>query len=113
MAFVEDDDVIQTLSANAADDAHGIGILPRAPRCGRAFLHPQTAYAFSKLASIDGIAIAQQVLRRGRPWKRFTELLCVPSARCMLRYIEVNDPAPIVSQDNQHEQHSQSRPRVR
>ncbi len=42
MAFVEDDDVTQTLPANAADDALGIGILPRAARCGRAFLHPQT-----------------------------------------------------------------------
>ncbi len=27
----------------------------------------------------------------------------------MLRHVEVNDPAPIVGQDNQHEQHSQSR----
>ncbi len=65
MAFVEEDDVIQTLPANATNDALGIGILPRAPRCGRTFLHPQTAYTFSKLASIDGITIAQQVLRRG------------------------------------------------
>ncbi len=78
MAFVEDNDVIQTLPANAANDALGIGILPRAPRCGRAFLHPQTAHAFSKLASIDGITIAQQVLRRGLPWKRFNELLRSP-----------------------------------
>ena len=113
MAFVEDDDVIQTLPANAANDALGIGILPRAPRCGRTFLHPQIAYAYSKLASIDGITIAQQVLRRGRPWKRFNELLCGPFARRMLRHIEVNDPAPIVGQDDQHEQHSQSRPWVR
>ena len=65
MAFVEDDDVIQTLPANAANDALGMGILPRAPRCSRAFLHPQTAHAFLKLASIDSITIAQQVLRRG------------------------------------------------
>ena len=108
MAFVEDDDVIQTLSANAANDALGIGIPPRAPRCDRAFLHPQTAYAFSKLASIDGITIAQQVLRHGLPWKRFNELLRRPFARRMLRHIEVNDPAPIVGQDNQHEQHAQS-----
>ncbi len=30
MAFVEDDDVIQTLPANAANDTLGIGVLPRA-----------------------------------------------------------------------------------
>ena len=113
MVFVEDDDVIQTLSANAANDALGIGILPRAPRCGRAFPHSQTAYAFSKSASIDSITIAQQVLRHGLQWKRFNELLRRPFAHRMLRHIEVNDPAPIMGQDNQHEQHSQSRPRVR
>ena len=62
MAFVEDDGVIQTLSANAANDALGIGILPRAPRCDRAFLHPQPAHAFSKLASIDSVTIMQQVV---------------------------------------------------
>ncbi len=27
----------------------------------------------------------------------------------MLRHIEINDPAPVVGKDNQHEQHSQSR----
>ncbi len=113
MAFVEDDDMIQTLPASAANDAPGIGILPRAPRCGRAFLHPRTAHAFSQLVSMDGIAIAQQVLRRGPPWKRFNELLRSPFARRMLRHAEVNDPAPIVAKDHQHEQHAQSRPRDR
>ncbi len=60
MAFVEDNSVIQTLPANAANDALGIGILPRSPRCDRTFLYLPTARAFSKLASIDSIAIAQQ-----------------------------------------------------
>ncbi len=109
MTFVEDDDVIETLPANATNEALGIGNLPRAPRCGRAFLHPRTAHAFSKLASIDSITIAQQVFRRGLPWKRFNELLRRPFARRTFRHIEVNDPAPIVGKDDQHEQHSQSR----
>ncbi len=35
--------MIPALPSNATSDAHRIGILPRAPRCGQAFLHPRTA----------------------------------------------------------------------
>jgi len=71
MACVEDDDVIQTLPANAADDVLGIGTPPRAPRCGRAFphpqyIHPQTAHAFAKFASIDSLTIARLCLPKIR-----------------------------------------------
>ncbi len=92
MALVEDDDVIRTLPADAANDALGIGILPRPPRCDRTFLHPQTAHALSKVISIDSIAITQQVLRRRRPWKGLTELLRRPFGGRMLRHIVSRQP---------------------
>ncbi len=113
MAFTKDNSVIQTLPADATNDALGIGILPRAPRCDGTFVHFQIANALTKMFSINSISIAQQILRWRLPWEHFNELLRSPLARRMLRHIEVNDPAPIVGQDNQHEQHSQSRPRVR
>ncbi len=70
MALVKDNHVIQTLPVNATNDAFDIGFLPRAPRCGGAFFYTQTAYAFSKLVSIDCIAIAQQISRRGIPMEK-------------------------------------------
>ncbi len=71
MAFVEDDDVIQTLPAHVTNDALGIGILPRTPRRGRAFLHPQTAHAFSKLASVATVrACAPDSLRQGLAYRK-------------------------------------------
>ena len=59
MVFVENNDMIQTLSANAADDALDVGILPRASRCHGTLFDAQTANAFSKVMAIDGIAITQ------------------------------------------------------
>ncbi len=59
MTLVKDNNVIQTLPADAPNDAFDIGILPRAPRCDGTFLHSQTAHAFSKAISIDSIAITQ------------------------------------------------------
>ncbi len=58
MALVEDDSVIRTPPADAANDALCIGILPRAPRCDGTFFHTQTAHALSKVISIDSIAIS-------------------------------------------------------
>ena len=59
MALVDDNHVIQTLPADATNDAFDIGILPRAPRCAGTVFHSQTAQAFSKAISVNGIAITQ------------------------------------------------------
>jgi hypothetical protein len=34
MPFIEDDDVVQTLAADRADDAFNVGVPPRRARCG-------------------------------------------------------------------------------
>ncbi len=108
MALVKDNSVIQTLLADATNDAFDIGILPRAPRCDGTFFHSQTAHAFSKLVSIDCIAITQQVLRRWLLWKGLNELLRRPFGGRMLRHIKVDNPSAIVSKNNEHKQHAQS-----
>ena len=59
MALVEDNHVIQTLSADATNDAFDIGILPRAPRCAGTVFHSQSVHAFSKAISVNRIAITQ------------------------------------------------------
>ena len=64
MALVKDNSVIQTLPADATDDVFDIGILPRAPRCAGTVFHSQTAHAFSKVITVNSIAITQQVFRR-------------------------------------------------
>ena len=103
MALVENNDVIQTLSSNAADNALDIRVLPRAPRCDGTFFHSQTTHAFSKVVSIDGIAITQQVFRRRLSGKGFNKLLRRPFGRWMLRHIKVDDLPSIMGQDDEHE----------
>ena len=60
MMLVENNDVIQTLSSNATDDAFNIGVLPGTPRCDGTLFHSQTANPLSKVLFIDGIAIAKR-----------------------------------------------------
>ncbi len=67
MALVEGNDMIQAFPTDATDNALGIRVLPRALRCDGAFFHSQTVNPFSKVISVDGIAITQQILRR-RSW---------------------------------------------
>jgi hypothetical protein len=65
MALTEDDHVIQTLSADATNDAFDIGILPRAPRCAG------TVFVTDKLGSYSSALRELGVARRhdtGR-WK--------------------------------------------
>ncbi len=84
MALVEDNSVIQTLPANAADDALDKWILPRAPRCNGTFVHSQIANALTIMFSINSISIAQQILRWRLPWEGLNELLSRPFGGWML-----------------------------
>ena len=103
MALVENNDVIQTLSSNAADNALDIRVLPRTPWCDGTFFHSQPADPFSKMTSIDGIAITQQVFRRRLPGKGFDKLLRRPLGSWMLRRIKVDNPPSIMGQDDERE----------
>ena len=63
--FTEGDDVIQALPANRADDALDVGSLPRRSGCGEHFLNTQSDNLVGEGVSVDRIAVAQQVARRG------------------------------------------------
>ena len=48
----------------------------------------------------------QQIARRAAPWKRFPQLLPSPGRGGMRRDVDVEDPAPIVREDDEDEQHT-------
>jgi len=104
MTLAKDNSVIQTLPADATDDAFNIRILPRASRRGGAFFHCQTSQAFSKVISLCGIAITQQMLRLRLPWKGLNKFLCRPFGDRRLRCSEETNKTAIVSNDDEHEQ---------
>ena len=61
MAFIEDNDIVETIPADAPDEPFHVWIVPGAPRSGEHFFDEETAYAAAEAVAIDRITIAQQV----------------------------------------------------
>src|SRR5439155_6232075 len=61
--FVEHDDVIEAFSSNRPDDALGEGILPGRSRRDEDLANSQTLHPPCEHVAVDGIPIAEQVLR--------------------------------------------------
>ena len=93
MGFAEDDDMVQTLSPYTAVESFRIRILPGTMRRREDFFDAHVFDASPKPVAVDAIAVAQQVPRRGVPWKCLHDLLCRPRCSWMFRHGEVNDVA--------------------
>ena len=93
MAFVQDDDMIETFAPDRTDDALDVRRLPGRSRCGQYFRDPQPSQALARGFPIDAVTIADHVARRRIPWKRLGDLLGDPGRRWVLRDTEMHDPA--------------------
>src|SRR5713101_463584 len=67
VGFIENDDVIETLAADRADDALDIGVLPWGARCGDDLVDPHGPDTIAEALAIRGIPVPQQVARRRVP----------------------------------------------
>src|SRR5439155_9486033 len=61
VAFAENQNVIQTLAPDRADEPLREGILPRAVRRREDFLDPHALHSVPKLLAVDLVAIAQEI----------------------------------------------------
>jgi len=57
-----------------------------------------------EIVAENPIPIPQEITRCRVPWKRIAELLSGPFCRWMRRYAEVENPAPVVCQHQEHVQ---------
>jgi len=105
MALVQDDHVIQAFAANTSDEPLDIRILPRTPWGDQHFFNTHVLHPLSKRAAIDLVPIAQQIPRGLIPRKGFNHLLSRPLRRGVFRDIKMDDAAPFMGQDEQHEEH--------
>ncbi len=103
MSFIKDDNVIQKLPSDTADHSLNIGILPWRRRRGDDFFCARRPNSSLNLPAIDAIAISQQIARGGIEGKRLSKLLHRPVGRWMFCDVEMDDPAPIVNQDDQYQ----------
>lgn len=103
-SLVEDDHMIQALAAYRADDALDVGSLPGATGRGKHFLAAHIADLLHKVVAENPIPIPQEITRCRVPGKRTAELLSGPFHRWMRRYAEVENPATVVCQNQEHVQ---------
>src|SRR5215467_4592465 len=99
LIFADDDQMIETFSANRADDAFGIWILEGRSRRGDHFFNLHSLYSQSKFFPVNLISIPEQIARRGVFREGFDDLSARPFSRGMRCHIEVDGLASVMQQD--------------
>src|SRR5438552_13860723 len=89
MAFTQNEDMVQTLPPDRADEPLREGILPWAVGRREDFADPHALDASPKRLPVDAVAIAEEVGRRGVVRERVDELLGGPGGGGMLGHVEV------------------------
>jgi len=103
VAFAQDENVIETLAPDRADEPFCEGVLPRTVGRGQHFTDAQALHALPKSETVDAIAIAEEIGRRGVVREGVDELLGGPGGGGMLGDVEVDD-APVVVGEHDHTQ---------
>src|SRR5215510_12977525 len=91
--------MIETLSANRADDAFRVWILERRSRRSDHIFNLHSLYSQSKFCPVNLISIPEQIARRRVFREGFDELSSRPFSRRMRCNIEVDDLASVMQQD--------------
>src|SRR3989441_8449793 len=111
VAFAENQNVIQTLASDRADEPLGERILPGAKRRCQDFTDAHALHALAEGVAVDGVAIAEEIGRGGIVGEGVHDLLGRPSSGGMLGNVEVEDAPAIVSEHDEDEQDAQARGR--
>src|SRR5215470_9186070 len=101
MAFAEDDDVIQTLSADRTDKTLSVRVLPRRSRRGEDFRYPHRSNAMTECRTIGFVSVPQQIARCSVPGKGLGHLARKPILRGIWRDLKVDDPPAVKTQHDQ------------
>ena len=105
MPLVQHNDMIKELSADTADDALDIGILPRTSWGNQHLFSAHVPHLLTESVTVDPIAVAQEILRCLVPGERLHHLLCRPLRRRVFRDIHVHDAASVVGEDHEDKEH--------
>ena len=102
--FLHNDHVVQALAADRANQAYHIGILPRRLRRGENFPNSEPLCRFVEFLSLDAIAVAQQIPRRGVPGESFQPLPGRPFRRGVRRHSKMDRTPTVVRENHKDEQ---------
>ena len=107
VSFAQDDDMIETLAADRADEPLRVGVLPRAGGRRQHFTNPHALQPLPERVTIDAVAIAEEVGRRGVVWEGVDDLLGGPGARGMFGHVEVEDAPAVVGEHDEDEENAE------
>ena len=109
MPFVDNDDVMETLSADRAYESLTIGILPGRLRRANDFLDTHVLDALAEELTVDAIAISDQQSGRRIVRERSDDLLCRPCGSQVRSDVVVHDHAAVVAGNDEAEQNTERR----
>jgi hypothetical protein len=109
MSFAKDEDVIQTLAPDRADQPLREGVLPWAVRRRQDFTDAHALHALPEHVPVDRVAIAEEVGRRGVVREGVHDLLSGPVGSGVFGHVEVDDAPAMVNEHDEHEEDAQAR----
>jgi hypothetical protein len=107
VALAEDNDVVETVAPDRADQAFGEGILPRTLSGREDLLDPHALHTSTEGVTVDGVSVAKEIGRGGVVGKGVHDLLSSLRHGGMLGEVEVQDPTSMVSEHDEDEEHPQ------
>ncbi len=101
MALTQDDHMVEQITTTVADETFCNAILPGAFERSANGFHAKDFRRCQDLRTESGIAVVNQIARRGIVWKCLAQLLTHPGAGWMSRHIEMKNSPPVVRDDKE------------
>ena len=100
--FTEDDVMIKAIPANRADHPFHIPILPGAFIGSNDLLDAHVPDTLPEGVAVNGIPVLDQIFGRNVPGEGLPNLLQCPGGGGISGNVKVNDPPPVMTEDQQH-----------
>jgi hypothetical protein len=104
MPLVGDDDVVETLAPDRPNDAFDVRILPRRAWCGADGRQADRVDRPTECGIEGRVAVVDEEARLGVVGAGLAQLLAGPCGRGMPGHVNMQDPAPVVSEDDEDEE---------
>src|SRR5262249_1528651 len=105
MPRIEDDEMVQAVPADRADQTFDVGILPGTPGGCENFFYSEGGHSQTKFLAVAPCSISEQILGRILISEGLDDLLGRPGCTGMLRHMEMQHLATTMFQHQEYEQH--------